>query len=63
MKGIKGVVDVDYAQALRLYNEAEISYYTLIRSGLTYYQRQLNQAIEGQSTARANLQMSGMTLS
>lgn len=63
MKGIKGVVDVDYAQALRLYNEAEIGYYTLIRSGLTYYQRQLNQAIEGQSTARANLQMSGMTLS
>ena len=38
--------------ALRLYNEAEAGYYTLIDAGMTYYIPQLQQAIEGQEKAR-----------
>lgn len=38
--------------ALSLYTEAELGYCTLIDDGLTYYGRQLEQAIEGQQAAR-----------
>ena len=50
--GIGGMLEPDPDEALRLYNEAEIGYYELIDSGLTYYQRQLEQAIAGQAEAR-----------
>lgn len=56
LKGIKGTLDPDPEVALMLYTKAEVCYYTLIDTGLTYYQRQLEQAIEGQQRARAAIQ-------
>ena len=56
MKGIEGVVKPDPRRALRLYCEAELGYYRMIDIGLTYYARQLDQAIEGQAAARAAIQ-------
>ena len=56
LKGIDGQLETDPDKALALYNEAELGYYQLIDEGLTYYQRQLDQAIEGQSRARAAVQ-------
>lgn len=52
LTGIEGVVEEDPTGALRLYNEAEAGYYTLIDAGMTYYIPQLQQAIEGQEKAR-----------
>ena len=57
LKGIKGQLDPNPDRALRLYNEAEVGYYALIDQGLTYYQRQLDQAIEGQRAARVAAQL------
>ncbi len=56
LRGIEGHVEPDPEAALRLYIEAETGYYTLIDDGLTYYGRQLEQAIDGQVAARAALQ-------
>lgn len=53
MRGVEGVVDADPKRALKLYCEAELGYYAMIDLGLTYYERQLQQAIEGQVAARA----------
>lgn len=53
MTGIDGFLQPDPDKALRLYNEAELGYYRLIESGLSYYGRQLDQVIEGQKKARA----------
>ena len=50
---IDGFLQPDPDKALRLYNEAELGYYRLIESGLSYYGRQLDQVIEGQKKARA----------
>ncbi len=56
MRGIDGVVGPDPERALGLYVQAEAGYYHLIDAGLTYYQRQLDQSIEGQRLAREALQ-------
>ena len=56
MRGIDGVVGPDPERALGLYVQAEVGYYHLIDAGLTYYQRQLDQSIEGQRLAREALQ-------
>ena len=47
---------VEAERALGLYVQAEVGYYHLIDAGLTYYQRQLDQSIEGQRLAREALQ-------
>lgn len=52
LSGIEGRLDPNPDAALKLYTEAELGYYTLIDEGLTYYERQLQQAIEGQAAAR-----------
>lgn len=52
LKGIDGFLDPDPERALALYTEAELYYYAVIDAGLSYYSRQLDQAIEGQSAAR-----------
>ncbi len=52
MTGIEGKLDPDPDRALELYVKAEVSYYDAIDSGLTYYSRCLDQAIEGQAKAR-----------
>ena len=56
MRGIDGAVGPDPERALGLYVQAEAGYYHLIDAGLTYYQRQLDQSIEGQQLAREALQ-------
>jgi TPR repeat protein len=53
LSGIEDLLDEDPDSALALYNEAERGYYVLIDNGLTYYQRQLDQCVEGQAKARA----------
>ena len=55
LEGIDDRLEPDAQAALRFYAEAENGYSTLIAQGLTYYRRQLNQAIEGQRKARAAL--------
>ncbi len=52
MTGIDGMLEKDPQRALRLYVEAELSYYDAIDAGLDYYRGCLNQAIEGQQKAR-----------
>lgn len=52
LHGIEGKLEPNPEAALSLYTEAELGYYTLIDDGLTYYSRQLEQAIEGQQAAR-----------
>ncbi len=56
MRGIDGVMGPDPERAFGLYVQAEVGYYHLIDAGLTYYQRQLDQSIEGQRLARDALQ-------
>ena len=56
MRGADGVMGPDPERALGLYVQAEVGYYHLIDAGLTYYQRQLDQSIEGQRLAREALQ-------
>ena len=56
MRGVDGVMGPDPERALGLYVQAEVGYYHLIDAGLTYYQRQLDQSIEGQRLAREALQ-------
>ncbi len=56
MSGIPDKLEADPDAALRLYNEAELCYYELIDSGLSYYQRQLDQCIEAQARAREAVQ-------
>ncbi len=52
MTGIEGKLDKDPQRALKLYTEAEISYYDAIDEGLHYYRGCLRKAIEGQQKAR-----------
>lgn len=52
MVGIEGKLEPDPQRALRLYVEAELSYYDAIDSGLVYYRGCLRQAVEGQAKAR-----------
>lgn len=56
MRGVDGVMGPDPERALGLYVQAEVGYYHLIDAGLTYYQRQLDQSIEGQRLAREAVQ-------
>lgn len=56
MTGIEGHLEANPDRALALYAEAELSYYKLIDHGLTYYQAQLEQCIEGQMRARELVQ-------
>lgn len=56
LRGIEGRLEADPEAALSLYTQAELGYYTLIDDGLTYYGRQLEQAIEGQQAARIAVQ-------
>ena len=56
LRGIEGRLEPDPEAALSLYTQAELGYYTLIDDGLTYYGRQLEQAIEGQRAARIAVQ-------
>ena len=62
MRGIDGVVMPDPERALSLYVQAEVGYYHLIDAGLGYYQRQLDQSIEGQRLAREALQRRHMDI-
>ena len=62
MSGVDGVVRPDPERALSLYVQAEVGYYHLIDAGLRYYQRQLDQSIEGQQLAREALQKRHMDI-
>ena len=52
MSGIEGKLEKDPQRALKLYTEAELSYYDAIDEGLSYYRGCLRKAIEGQQKAR-----------
>ncbi len=52
MSGIEGKLERDPQRALKLYTEAELSYYDAIDAGLDYYRGCLRKAIEGQQKAR-----------
>lgn len=54
--GVAGVPGPDPERAFALYADAELAYYELIDHGLTYYERQLEQVIEGQARARQAVQ-------
>lgn len=62
MSGVDGVMRPDPERALSLYVQAEVGYYHLIDAGLRYYQRQLDQSIEGQRLAREALQKHHMDI-
>lgn len=52
MKGIEGKLERDPERALVLYAEAEVGYRRAIQEGLSYYQKCLEEAIEGLQNAR-----------
>ncbi len=59
MSGIEGYVDRDPHRALILYQIAERYYYQSIATGLGYYRKHLQAAIDGQQAARELIHLSG----
>ena len=52
MAGIEGKLERDPERALVLYAEAEVGYRRAIQEGLGYYQKCLEEAVDGQQSAR-----------